>query len=153
MGIAAIISAQTRLKWKHTWLVKRNVVPYALGAIVRAEAEFKSIPSCLQHEEQESFFGDIFSVEDITELMKLFQVVNKCSKHFSVYLNLDWNILKSRLINRYLVFWFLFSLIWKFLIVFPYGNWLKKLYGTATNCDNEINKHYRLVHYINPEVM
>ena len=35
----------------------------------------------LKHEEQESFLDNIFPVEDTTELMKLFQVVKKCSKH------------------------------------------------------------------------
>ena len=50
MSIAGIISAQTRLKRKHTQLVKRNIVPYAPSTIVRAKVEFKSISSCLQHE-------------------------------------------------------------------------------------------------------
>ena len=81
MSIPSVISAQNRLKGKHAQLVKRKIVSYASGTIVRDKAEFNSIPSCLQHEEQASFLGNTFPVENMTELMKLFQVVNKCSKH------------------------------------------------------------------------
>ena len=63
-------------------------------SIVRAKAEFKSILSCLQHEEQESFLDNIFHVEETTELMKLFQVVKKCSKHYSNFHNQGWKKLK-----------------------------------------------------------
>ena len=87
MSIPAVISAQTTVKEKHAQPVKRNIVSYAPGIIVRAKAEFKSILSCLQHEEQESFLDNIFPVENTTELMKLFQVVKKCSKRSSNYHN------------------------------------------------------------------
>ena len=94
MSIPAVISAQTKVKEKHAQPVKRNIVSYAPGIIVRAKAEFKSILSCLQHEEQESFLDNIFPVENTTELMKLFQVVKKCSKRSSNYHNQGWKKLK-----------------------------------------------------------
>ena len=87
MSIRAVISAQTKVKEKHAQPVKRIIVSYAPGITVRAKAEFKSILSCLQHEEQESFLDNIFPVENTTELMKLFQVVKKCHKHSSNYHN------------------------------------------------------------------
>ena len=92
MSIPSVISAQTRLKGKHAQLVKRKIVSYASSTVVRDKAEFNSIPLCLQHEEQASFLGNTFPVENMTELMKLFQVVNKCSKHSNY--NQNWKNLK-----------------------------------------------------------
>ena len=152
MSIPAVISAQTKVKEKHAQTVKRIIVSYAPGIIVRAKAEFKSILSCLQHEEQESFLDNIFPVENTTELMKLFQVVKKCHKHSSNYHNQGWKKLKflcslfSEIVH-YIVYiktsatnncffgvWCLGwvfgrseSLIPKFQINFPYWNWLKNL--------------------------
>ena len=94
MSIPAVISAQTKVKEKHAQPVKRIIVSYAPGITVRAKAEFKSILSCSQHEEQESFLDNIFPVENTTELMKLFQVVKKCHKHSSNYHNQGWKKLK-----------------------------------------------------------
>ena len=55
MSIPAVISAQTKVKGKHAQPVKRNIVSYAPGTIVRAKAEFKSILSCLNMKNKRAF--------------------------------------------------------------------------------------------------